>query len=370
MGEGAFPRAERSEAHVRSGKVMTVLGPVPAGSLGVTLMHEHILNDCRCWWNLPTEPERQHLATESVHAGIIGELRMDPFVNLHNCALDDEPLAVDELGAFARQGGRTVVDPTCRGIGRDPNALARISRVTGLQIVMGAGYYLQSSHPAAVRSMSADAIADEIVAEALEGVDGSGIRIGLIGEIGVSSDFTAEEEKSLRGASRAHRRTGLPLMVHLPGWFRHGHRVLDVVEEEGGNLRHTVLCHLNPSGHDRDYQTGLGARGAFLEYDMIGMDYFYADQGVQCPSDDDNARAIKGLVDAGLTDRILLSHDVFLKMMLTRYGGFGYGYVTRHFLPRLRRFGVSDDEVATMMTANPRSVFEGACPPKFVQEKR
>ena len=72
---------------------------------------------------------------------------MDPFVNLHNCALDDEPLAIAELMAFRHAGGRTVVDPTCRGIGRNPEALVRISEATGLNIVMGAGYYLESSHP-------------------------------------------------------------------------------------------------------------------------------------------------------------------------------------------------------------------------------
>ena len=88
---------------------------------------------------------------------------------------------------------------------------------------MGSGYYLQSSHPPAVKSMSADAIADEIVAEALDGIDGA-CAIGLIGEIGVSSEFTPEEEKSLRGAARAQARTRLPLMVHLPGWFRLGAR--------------------------------------------------------------------------------------------------------------------------------------------------
>ena len=92
-------------------------------------------------------------------------------------------------------------------------------------------------------------------------------------------------------------------MVHLPGWFRLGHRVLDIVEEEGADPRHTVLCHMNPLWHDFDYQTSLAARGAFLEYDMIGMDYFYADQQVQCPSDDEVARAIKRLIDAGLADR-------------------------------------------------------------------
>ena len=339
---------------------MTVSGPVAAADLGVTLMHEHILNDCRCWWHRPTEPERQRLATEPVHSGILGELRMDPFVNLHNCALDEEDLAIAELRDFAAQGGRTVVDPTCRGIGRNPRALVRIAAATGLRIVMGSGYYLESSHPPNVARMSADDIADEIVREAHEGVDGTGVRIGLIGEIGVSGAFTGEEEKSLRGAARAQARTGLPLMVHLPGWFRHAHRVLDIVAAEGGALRHTVLCHMNPSGEDVPYQTSLAGRGAFLDYDMLGMDYWYADQSVQGPSDEDNARALSRLVDLGHLDRLLLSQDVFLKMMLTHYGGFGYGYLLRHFVPRLRRHGVSEEAVRTMLVDNPRRVFAAA----------
>ena len=343
--------------HVRSGNVMTVLGPIPAAAMGVTLPHEHILNDCRCWWNKPAEPERQYLATEPVHAGILGELRMDPFVNLHNCALDDEPLAIAELLAFAAAGGRTVVDPTCRGIGRNPEALVRIAQATGLNIVMGSGYYLQSSHPPELARMSADAVADEIVAEAQHGVGSSGVRIGLIGEIGVSGEFTTDEEKSLRGAARAQARTQLPLMVHLPAWYRHGHRVLDIIGEEGGDIAQTILCHMNPSGHDPEYQIALAERGAFLEYDMLGMDYWYADQQVQCPSDEDNARAILGLIRAGFLDRLLLSQDVFLKMMLTRYGGFGYAYVLKHFVPRLKRHGATNDDIQMMLIDNPRSVF-------------
>jgi phosphotriesterase-related protein len=346
---------ELSSCHVASGQVMTVLGPIPAAELGITLPHEHILNDCRCWWHRPSEAERHHLATEPVHPGIIGELRMDPFVNLDNCALDDEPLAIAELLAFKHAGGVSVVDPTCRGIGRNPAALQGIARATGLNIVMGSGYYLQSSHPPALAGMSIDAIADEIVAEALAGIDGA--RIGLIGEIGVSSEFTPDERKSLRGAVRAQARTRLPLMVHLPGWFRLGTTVLDIVEEEEGDTRHTVLCHMNPSFADLDYQTACAARGAFIEYDMIGMDYFYADQQVQCPSDEEVAGAIAKLVDGGFGHRLLLSQDVFLKMMLTRHGGFGYAHVLRHFVPRLRRHGVPEAAIRAMLVDNPRAVF-------------
>lgn len=349
--------SELSPAHTGSGQVMTVLGPIAAEAMGITLMHEHLLNDCRCWWHKPREAERQRLACDPVHPGILGELRMDPFVNLDNCRLDDEQLAIAELLPVAALGGRTVVDPTCAGIGRDPLAHQRIARETGLQIITGGGFYLGASHPPRLSAMSAEAIADEIVAEALHGIGESGVRIGIIGEIGVSPDFTAAEERSLRGAAQAQARSGLPLMVHLPAWFRHGHRVLDIVEAEGGALHHTVLCHMNPSGKDPAYQCALAERGAFLEYDMIGMDFFYADQGMQCPSDEDNATAIAGLIAAGHLNRLLLSQDVFLKMMLTRHGGFGYAYLQKHFLPRLRRHGVGEDAIARLMIDNPRSVF-------------
>lgn len=352
--------APLSEAHVRSGKVMTVAGPVAAADLGMTLMHEHVLNDCRCWWHRPKEPERQYLAGGFVCMEILSELRQDPFVNRHNITLDDEELAVEELRQFTAVGGRTLVEPSCRGIGRDPLAMRRVSAASGLNIVIGAGYYLASSHPATMAAMSVDDIAAEIVSEAVDGVDGTGVRIGLIGEIGVSADFTKSEEKSLRGAARAQKLTGLPLMVHLPGWFRFGHKVLDIAEEEGADLRHTVLCHMNPSHADFAYQSSLAARGAFVEYDMIGMDFFYADQQVQCPSDEEAARGIVRLIDAGYLDRILVSHDVFLKMMLTRYGGNGYAFVPKHFLPRLKRHGVAEAALSRLLHDNPRSVFDAS----------
>ena len=351
---------ELSEAHVRSGQVMTVNGPIKSGDLGVTLMHEHLQNDCSCWWNPPKDPARQHLADGPVRIGILSELRQDPFVNKHNITLDEMDLCIEEIGAFAKAGGRSVVDPTCRGIGRDPVKLRRIALESGLNIVMGAGYYLASSMPDEVAGLSIDDIADQIVTEALHGTDGTDAKIGLIGEIGVSSDFTASEEKSLRGAARAQARTGLPLMVHLPGWFRLGHRVLDIAEAEGADLAHTVLCHMNPSHEDRDYQRTLAERGAFIEFDMIGMDYFYADQQVQCPGDDDVACAILRLADAGHLDRVLLSQDVFIKMMLTRYGGNGYAFVQRHFLPRLARHGMDAASRDRLLTTNPQRVFDAA----------
>jgi phosphotriesterase-related protein len=353
--------SELSQAHVGSGLVMTVNGPLPSADLGVTLMHEHLTNDCACWWNPPKEPARQYLADHPITPDILSELMQDPFVNRRNLGMTGiADIVAGDLGYFTRLGGRTVVEPTCRGIGRDPVALRKIAAQAGVQVVMGSGYYLGTSLPDYFAGLSVGDIADQIVAEATMGTDGTDAKIGLIGEIGVGSEFMPEEERSLRGAAQAQVRTGLPLMVHLPAWFRLAHRVLDICAEEGADLRHTVLCHMNPSWMDATYQQELAARGAFIEYDMIGNLFYYADQAVDCPPDADCALAIKGLVEAGYGRQILLSQDVFLKCMLRHYGGNGYGFVIEHFLPRLKRLGLDPALVDSFMTVNPRRVFDAA----------
>lgn len=334
--------------------VMTVLGPVPLDNLGVTLMHEHILNDCNCWWRGHDPNFSSPICDVPITPDILSQLRNDPFANRQNCALDDEALAVKELMLFVGEGGATVVDPTCKGIGRDPQALTRIARETGLNIVMGAGYYLHSSHPDYLSTMTERDITDELIVEANLGIGPDSTRIGLIGEIGVSSEFTKAERRVLRASATASVETGLPLMIHLPAWFRLAHEVLDLVAACGQSLDRVILCHMNPSGKDVAYQQSLAERGAYLEYDMLGMDFWYADQTVQCPSDDESATAIAGLFKSGYGCQVLLSQDVFIKMMLCAYGGNGYAHVQRHFLPRLLRHGLTETDLSRLMIKNPR----------------
>jgi phosphotriesterase-related protein len=340
--------------------VQTVLGPVDPQNLGITLMHEHLLLDARASWQEPREASRIELSRRPVTPDLLHLLRQDPFMNLDNCSLSDERVAAEEVQRFQTLGGGTVVDATCRGIGRDPDALRRIAVRSGLHIIMGTGYYLERSHPPEVAGCEVEELREIMVRDLLRGDERSGVRAGYIGEIGISQDFTSQEEKVLRAAARAQHDTGVALSVHLPGWERLGHQVLDVVAQEGGDVTLTVLDHMNPSWRDRDYQVSLAARGAYLEYDMIGMDYYFAGQDAQSPSDEENAHALRGLVDAGLVDKLLLSQDVFLKMMLVRYGGNGYGYISEHFVGRLRRHGVSEEAITNMLVANPARVLAGA----------
>ena len=111
-------------------------------------MHEHIVLDASSWWKRPCCAADIGLAERPLDIAMLGELRMNPFLNRDNCGLLDVDVA-DRASCmhFVEHGGSTVVDPTNLGIGRDPAALQRISRRTGLNIVMGAGYYLEPSHP-------------------------------------------------------------------------------------------------------------------------------------------------------------------------------------------------------------------------------
>lgn len=339
-------------------QVVTVTGLVASTELGTCLSHEHILNDVTSWWHrtesLGLDPDE--FARKKVGIDDVWDLRHDPFGNLDNCRLDDLEVAVEEVTRFAALGGRTIIEATGMSIGRDLAGLHSVSERSGVQIVAGTGFYLEASQPAEIASGTVDRLAELILADIRDGENG--VRPGIIGEIGVSDRFTEAERRSLRAACLAQRETGLPMQVHLPAWFRLGDDVLDLVEGMGVAPSAVVLCHMNPSGPDPDYQRRLAKRGAWLQYDMVGAELYYADQGVQCTSDEQDAANIAALVRGGFGDRLLVSSDIFLKSLLRRYGGPGYGHVLQYFVPRLERHGLSANDVEQLLARNPRSLFE------------
>ncbi len=339
---------------------MTVLGPVATADLGVTLTHEHILNDVSSWWHPSSSSglDPKEFADRPVTTDILWDLKYDPFGNRDNCRLDDVETAVQEVARYAGLGGQSIIEATGLGVGRDLAGLREVSRRTGVQIVAGTGFYLEASQPAELAGLSEDVLAELIVADIRDGEDG--VRPGIIGEIGVGSSFSPAERRSLAAACAAQRETLLPMQIHLPAWFRLGGEVLDFVEERGVDPRHVVLCHMGPSGDDPAYQKDLMRRGSWVQYDMIGAELFYADQGVQCPADEDNARYLANLVEAGFAGQLLLSSDIFLKSLLRRNGGPGYGHILQYFLPRLRRLGIGDDVVDQLVVSNPKAVFDNA----------
>ena len=344
-------------------KVQTVTGPIESAEMGLTLTHEHLFNIVTPWWHPPYDDSARskELVDEKVSITNVWELRHDPFLNKDNCALDDIESAIVEVKRFAAQGGRTILEACAdQGNGRDPEGLARISRESGLNVVMGSGIFLDPVHGPEHLDGTVREIADRIVRDLTVGAQGTNIRAGFIGEIFVGQPFTNRERNSLAGACLAQRETGVPIQIHMPGWYRLGDEVLDFVAAQGVPMQSVVLCHSNPSGDDYEYQTRLLKRGIYLQYDMIGMQVFYADQQAACTSDEDDARNIARLVGAGFGDRVLMSQDIFMKILLRANGGPGYGHIVEFFLPRLARHGVPLQQGIAIMTDNPRRLFEEA----------
>ena len=262
---------------------MTVLGPIDGSELGRTLTHEHLFID------------------------LLREYRGDGLLN-------DPQLAADELGDFRDAGGRTIVDCTSIGLGRDPAALAEVARASGVNVVMGTGHYrVPYIDRDRLDRTGVDALADELVAEIEAGVGETGVRPGIIGEIGCDRYLTAVEERSFGAAARAHRRSGLTITTHAARWPV-GLPQLELLEEEGVDPRRVIIGH-SDTVPDAAYHRMLAERGAWVEFDTIQGDSEYDTQ--------QRVDLIRALADAGFADRILLSHDVCLRSHLRRLGGCG-----------------------------------------------
>jgi phosphotriesterase-related protein len=296
----------------------TVRGPVRPGDVGRILPHEHVFCDMyRVSRNL------DHL-------------------------LNDGLLAVDELGALRDIGGSAVVDCTPPDLGRDHQLLRRASEESGVHIIAATGWYRRAFYPAWIDETPTNALAERMIGELLEGIDGTDIRAGVIGEIGVDRDvLSGVEERVLRAAARAQRRTGAPIITHA-SMYPAGLAQLDILEEEGVDSARIVIGHAD-TYLDPDYHRAVLERGAYLAFDTIAR--------VHQNPDERRAEAIVGLLDHGWGERLLLSSDRCFRSDLLAFGGPGYGVVITSFFERLRRAGVSDATLDLMTIDNPRRLF-------------
>ncbi len=338
-----------------AGQAQTVLGPVAGEALGITLPHEHLLIDFAVMFVEPAAASQKGLAHQAVSLENLGWVRQNFNANLDNLRLLDEETARSEALLFQQAGGQTMVDPTNRSLARDPCALARIARATGLHVIMGSGYYVAAAHPSDMDRRTVDDIAREIIGDVRDGVGDTGIRAGLIGEIGCTWPWTANEKKVVRAAVIAQRETGAPLMIH-PG--RHEQapmEILELVRSEGGDLSRTIMCHIDRTIADEQRVRDLAATGCYLEYDLFGLEtsWYPYNPDFDMPNDGGRMRHILGLIEAGHMRQILMSHDIAYKSSLTRYGGYGYHHLLVNVVPRLRRKGLDDTALRTLLVENP-----------------
>jgi phosphotriesterase-related protein len=342
-----------------AGNAMTVLGPVSAGSLGKTLMHEHIFIDISKLFMEPSGENEKRMAYEKVKLDNLYWVRLHVFNNLDNLRLTDEELAIREVLLFKSAGGKTITHVTpCGELGRNPQGLARIAKKTGLNIIMGTGYYVSFLQPPELASRTEQEIADEMVKEIRIGVEDTGIRAGIIGEIGCSAPLDESERKVLRSCAGAQRRTGAPIYLHpSPG----DDLVLEdvrVLKDAGADLERVIVGHIDIQDYDSVTCRRLMDQGCYIGFDSFGLEGFLdvPRRGYVEASDVKRIDRILGFIKQGYINHLLISQDVGTRERLTSFAGTGYAHILRDVIPIMNFKGMSEEQIDTLLIKNPGRV--------------
>ena len=348
-------------------RAMTVRGPVDVEELGFTLPHEHPIKSTAAVWHAQDVHDQWKLAIagQRVTMAAVEELRRDPMICRDNCVPPEEDDAVVEVEAFREAGGSTIVDVSSVGMRGDVTSARRVSERTGVHIVAATGCYLAFTQPPEMASQTPEEIAAWMVGELCEGIEETGIRAGIIGELGVSEGgMHPQEEKMLRAAAFAQAQTGAAITVHnaIPH-ERQGFRVLRVLRESGADLSRVIMGHMTQSVPDRGYHRAIADTGAVLEFDRFGAELYNDSWGGKnyCEQRDvEVVKEIAALVREGYGDRILLSHDAGFKVQLSSFGGLGYAHIPRRVVRYLENVEVAPEAIHRMTVLTPARLLGNA----------
>jgi len=365
----------------RIGKIQTVTGLIDPETLGVCLTHEHHLLDLSDLLPPPNTASARGFYASPLTVEAAAYCRnYSEFSTAHH-RLDSVETAVEELGLFKQHGGQAMIDLTLPDIYRDPLGLRRISRATGVHVVMGCGFYVAAAHPPALADWSEEQIAAMIVADIVEGAAAeeesrstgkgvvhrrnTGVRAGVIGEIGCSSPLHDDERKCLRAAARAQRQTGATVFVH-PGRAETAPlEILDQLRSAGADLRRVVLAHLDRTVFNRDMLRQIAETGAYLSYDLFGdhpSGFYPHNPAVHLLNDAGRVAEVSWMIEQGWTEQILISHDMAQAFRLAKWGGHGYHYILAEIVPQMRMRGISEEEVDQILVGNPRTLLTMVVP--------
>ncbi|WAR17382.1 PTER-like protein [Mya arenaria] len=339
------------------GKIQTVLGCIAPGDAGVVLAHEHLSACTEALMVKEAPVQFPELCRKPVTADMRWWLLQHPYSNFDNTHLYEEMDAVvEEMKFFKANGGGTVVDNTTLGIQRDVNAQVRIAKESGVHVVAGAGYYVDSSRPDTT-SMTVEEMADVMTKEITVGCSGSDIKAGVIGELGCSWPLAESERRCLIAAAHVENATGCPVIMHPGRNCRAPFEMVRVYQEAGGRPERLVMSHMDRTIIETSELLEFAAMGCYIEYDLFGLEtsFYQLLPEIDMPGDGERIHRIKTLVEAGFEDRITVAHDIHTKHRLMKYGGHGFSHLLLSVVPRMLTRGISQNVVYKLLKHNPQS---------------
>ena len=351
-------------------QAQTVLGKVDSCRLGPTLMHEHILTDVRNLFEPPQTAAASARAYDSIRLDNLSWIRRNYFQHYDNLLLGDVRTAIDELRLLREWGGGTIVDVTTPGIGRDPVGLARISRSSGVHIVMATGFYVAATHPAYMVDKTADQLADIMKSEITDGaqliIEGhddwmerreeTSTKAGII-KVGCTWPLEEREKRVLTAATQTQRECGVAITIHTGRDQQSPLEIAEFLQGAGADMSRVVLGHLDLRVQDMSILWELAELGSYLQFDLFGTESsFYASTQFDMPSDAQRLDRLVKLLEGDTASRLLISQDICTKHRLRKYGGHGYYHVLENVVPFMHKKGISADVIRQIIVENPAHV--------------
>ena len=253
-------------------------------------------------------------------------------------------LLCPDLKDAYRYGVRNIVDMTNQSMGRSPEYVRRLAEETGMNIIMSTGHYLEQFIDQAIMDQTPEEIAEEAVRDLTEGIEGSGMKAGIIGEIAWCHEGPCEKElRSWEGMCIAARRTGATVSTHPSRGIQQIQQA-EYLISHGIPPERIVIGHVEFYPDDEALKKLLGL-GVYIGLDMIGK---------TVGRDEYRADTVRKVKEWGHLDRMLLSMDITRTQDLRSAGSYGYAYMFETFIPMLEKRGITEEDIELMLRENPK----------------
>jgi len=352
--------------------INTIAGEKNVCDLGLIDPHEHIFFSA-----VSQYPGRKKIYDingdeDKVCLENVGALRRNCYLLKDNLVIDDFDTQVKELSYFKNAGGNTIIEQTPLeltpfDVETDKalyaiHKLKELSEATGINFILSTGFFTDDVFPARYRDVGEAALSRFFISELTEGIAGSGIKAGVIGEIGTGMPITPTEEMQLRAAALAHNETGAKINIHLYPWGKEALRVLEILKQYNVNPQNICMCHLDVQ-LDYDHIKEVLDSGAYVEFDDFGKEFYIISEpgefaGGAFAMDIERVRMLKRLVSEGYEKQLLITNDLCMKSMLHKYGGWGYDHILHNIVPMMRQEGMDSKATERIVYRNPQSFLE------------